>query len=48
MVKEDCYVHDEFFEINPFPHPRIGKNFVGQAFNAENEPLHPEHGEMLT
>jgi protein O-GlcNAc transferase len=48
MVKEDCYVHDEFFEINPFPHPRIGKNFVGQAFNAENEPLHPEHGKMLT
>jgi|TARA_Y100001937_G_scaffold2694_1_gene3454 hypothetical protein len=47
IINNDCCIHDEFFEINPFPSARVGTNFVGQAFNAENQPLHPEHGEML-
>lgn len=47
IVKEDCCVHDEFFHINPFPSSRVGTNFVGQAFNEKDEPLHPEHGDLL-
>jgi protein O-GlcNAc transferase len=42
-IKDDCFVHDEFFEKKPFPTKRKNKYFVGQAFNEKNIPLHPEH-----
>jgi hypothetical protein len=32
LVKEDCFVHDEFFEKKPFPVKRDPKHFVGQAY----------------
>lgn len=40
-------VHDEYFEKKPFPAQREPKRFVGQAFNENNDMLHPEHAEML-
>ena len=47
LVNSKCKVHDEFFEGKPFPLPREGKYFVGQAFNEFDEPLHPEHMDKL-
>lgn len=46
-VRDAACVHDEFFEKLPFPTRRKGKFFVGQAFNESDEPLHPEHMELL-
>jgi hypothetical protein len=43
IVKLNCVVHDEFFEKKPFPNEREYKTFVGQAFNENDEMLHPEH-----
>lgn len=47
MVKDVSMVHDEFFEKKPFPSKRVGHNFVGQAFDPFDNPLHPEHMDML-
>lgn len=46
-VKDDCMVHDEFFEKKPFPSARSDKNFVGMGFDENDEPLHHEHMELL-
>jgi protein O-GlcNAc transferase len=46
-VREDCIVHDEFFENRPFPSKREGKEFVGMAYDQDDMPLHPEHMEMV-
>ena len=46
-VRNDCVVHDEFFEKKPFPSERQGREFVGMAFTGDDEPLHPEHMEMI-
>jgi protein O-GlcNAc transferase len=46
-VRNDAIVHDEFFEKKPFPSERKGREFVGMAFNENDEPLHPEHMEMI-
>ena len=43
IVKLNCVVHDEFFDNIPFPTEREYKTFVGQAFNENDEMLHPEH-----
>jgi hypothetical protein len=43
IVKLNCVVHDEFFDNRPFPTEREYKTFVGQAFNENDEMLHPEH-----
>lgn len=43
IVKLNCVVHDEFFDNRPFPNEREYKTFVGQAFNENDEMLHPEH-----
>jgi len=43
LVKFDTTVHDEYFEINPFPKMREDKTFVGQAFNENDQMLYPEH-----
>jgi len=32
MVKDDCVVHDEFFEHKPFPYERDPQHFVGQSY----------------
>ena len=40
-------VHDEFFEKNNFPEPRLGYEFIGEAFDKDDNLLYPEHREML-
>ena len=47
IVKEQAMVHDEFFEKNNFPSNRTNGEFIGEAYNEKDEPLHPEHREML-
>ena len=47
LIKNDCCVHDEYFEKKPFPTKRKPRLFVGQAFNEFDELLNPEHGDML-
>ncbi len=37
-VKNNCCVHDEFFERKHFPIKRVGSEFVGQVFNEKDEP----------
>lgn len=46
-VREDSLVHDEFFSNKLFPSGRVGKEFVGMAFDENDAPLHPEHMEMI-
>ena len=46
-ITNNTCVHDEFFQKMPFPNPRNPKHFVGQAYDANDLFLHPEHGEML-
>jgi hypothetical protein len=46
IINSVC-VHDEFFQKIPFPTVRTPKHFVGQAFDVDDNFLHPEHGEML-
>ena len=47
IVENNSLVHDEFFEKKPFPTKRKKGYFVGQAFNSDDTPCNPEHGEML-
>jgi hypothetical protein len=47
IVKDKSFVHDEFFEMKPFPSDRKGKEFVGEAFDENNKPLYPEHGYLI-
>lgn len=47
IVKNNCVVHDEFFEKKPFPSKRKKGLFVGQAFNSDNTVCNPEHGDMV-
>jgi protein O-GlcNAc transferase len=42
-VKDNSMVHDEYFEHKPFPVVREYKQFVGQAFDDNDEMLYPEH-----
>jgi hypothetical protein len=37
----------KFFQKRLFPTARIPKRFVGQAFDADDNLLHPDHGDML-
>lgn len=46
-IRNHAFVHDEFFGGRPFPVPRVGSEFVGQAFDEADRPLHPEHQAML-
>lgn len=47
LIKNNCMVHDEFFDFNfnskPFPSKREINRFVGQAFNENDDMLYPEH-----
>jgi protein O-GlcNAc transferase len=47
IVKNNCMVHDEFFEKKPFPSKRKKALFVGQAFNSDDTVCNPEHGDMV-
>jgi hypothetical protein len=42
-IKNNCFVHDEFFEMKKFPSERKGKFFVGQAFDQYDNILYPKH-----
>lgn len=46
-IKDRAMVHDEYFENKPFPKIRENGLFVGQAFDGDDNPLNPEHAEML-
>ena len=37
LVRNQSYVHDEFFAGHPFPTQRNGLEFVGQVFNEDEE-----------
>ena len=47
LVKDNCCVHDEFFEKKPFPTKREPGNFIGQAFNADDSLCNPEHALLV-
>lgn len=47
IVKNNSLVHDEFFDKKPFPSKRPINIFVGQAFNENDEFLHPEHINLI-
>jgi protein O-GlcNAc transferase len=47
LIKDSVMVHDEFFDRKPYPTPRAGKDFVGQAFNEFDEYLNPEHMDYI-
>jgi hypothetical protein len=47
IVKNNSLVHDEFFDKKPFPSKRPINIFVGQAFNENDEFLHPEHIKLI-
>lgn len=38
LIKDNCLIHDEFFEHKPFPSKRKGYEFVGQVFNEHDMP----------
>jgi hypothetical protein len=47
MIKENCIVHDEFFDKLPFPKKREGLEFVGEPFNEDDTPCDIKHREEL-
>jgi hypothetical protein len=50
IIKNDCFVHDEFFNYNKdkhkFPFKRIGQEFVGEAFDELENP-NMQHRSMI-
>lgn len=46
LLKNNSFVHDEFFDGKCFPTKRIGLEFVGQVFD-ENDNTVQEHQEVL-
>lgn len=46
LVKDNAFVHDEFFEKKPFPTTRQNYEFVGDVFD-ENNVRHSEHWKAL-
>jgi hypothetical protein len=47
LVKEKAIIHDPFFDNLPFPTKRIGRQFVGQPFNADDTERDLTHGNMI-
>jgi hypothetical protein len=43
----DKTVHDEIYSNCPFPLKRDGYKFIGCQYNENDEPIHPDHLEML-
>ena len=46
IVKDNAFVHDEFFERKPFPTQRQNYEFVGDVFD-ENNNRHPEYWKAI-
>ena len=46
LIKDDSFVHDEFFEKKPFPTERNNLEFVGEVYD-ENNNINEEHREVL-
>ena len=46
LVKDDAFVHDEFFEKRPFPTKRNNLEFIGEVYD-ENDNVTEEHREVL-
>lgn len=46
-IMNNTCTHDEYFAKEPFPTKREPKQFVGQAYDANDNQLHPEHGELV-
>lgn len=47
IIVNKALVHDEFFDKKPFPTKRKPRQFVGQAFDKDDNELHSEHGDTL-
>lgn len=47
LIKENCVVHDEFFDKLPFPKKREGLEFIGEPFNEDDTPCNMKHREEL-
>jgi len=47
MIKDDCLIHDEFFDKKPFPRKREGLEFVGEPFNQDDTPCDLTHREEI-
>lgn len=47
LIKDNCVVHDEFFNNKPFPSKRENNRFVGQAFNENDDMIYPEHSKLV-
>ena len=45
-IKDDCFVHDEFFSNNPIDFPRENYEFIGQVFDGGDVTV-PEHVAVL-
>ena len=52
LVENNSFTHDEYFnycnEKKKIPVKRENKNFIGQAFDENDLPLHPKHMDALT
>jgi protein O-GlcNAc transferase len=42
IIRNNCLVHDEFFENKPFPTKRVTTEFVGEVYD-ENDFRHPDY-----
>jgi len=46
LVKDNAFVHDDFFEKKPFPTKRNNLEFIGEVYD-ENDNTNEEHREVL-
>jgi protein O-GlcNAc transferase len=46
LIKNNSFVHDEFFEKKAFPTQRLNLEFVGDVFD-ENDNRHPEYFKLI-
>tara|TARA_R110001592_G_scaffold215613_2_gene469000 strand:+ start:5219 stop:5863 length:645 start_codon:yes stop_codon:yes gene_type:complete len=47
LIRNNCCIHDEFFERAPFPTERKKGLFIGQAFDEHDNVLYPEHSKLV-
>ena len=46
LVKDNAFIHDDFFEKKPFPTKRNNLEFIGEVYD-ENDNINEEHREVL-
>lgn len=46
-IKNNCIIHDEFFEKSSFPTKRINKEYVGAPLDENDNLCFPEYSELL-